>query len=359
MKIKILFTIPNFNTAGSGKVVYDLVKGIDKEKFAPEILVKHTKGDFYKEVEKLGVPIHKFPYETHYYPLWSFPFRLRKVVRFFKKLEVDIIHSWHYSSDFSEALAARLASVKFIYTKKNMAWGNKAWVWKSKLSSYIVTINTTMHNQFFMGFKNIVYIPVGIDTSYFKPQKRNYKIDGIDLLNKFVIISVANMTPIKGIEVLIESFKILENETNQELVLFLVGKKNTEYGQKLIRLSKFRENIYFTGKKIDVRPYLAEADLFIISTLDDGEGQGVAPLEAMAMGVPVIASKVTGLTDIMKGYENNLFNPGDSIDLTVKIKQEIFSNKNSKEKTPIQLSSIFKKSHMIEDYSKLYFKILQ
>ena len=37
-KIKILYTIPNFETAGSGKVVHDLVKGLDKEKFSPEIL---------------------------------------------------------------------------------------------------------------------------------------------------------------------------------------------------------------------------------------------------------------------------------------------------------------------------------
>ena len=43
-KIKILYTIPNFKTAGSGKVVHDLVKGLDKEKFSPEICFFHSKG---------------------------------------------------------------------------------------------------------------------------------------------------------------------------------------------------------------------------------------------------------------------------------------------------------------------------
>ena len=148
-KIKILYTIPNFDTAGSGKVVYDLVKGIDKGNFAPEILVKHTRGAFFKEVEKLGVPIHVFDYETAYQPLWSFPFRLLEVVRFFKSLDVDIIHSWHWSSDFSEPLAARLAGIKYIYTKKNMGWGNKAWVWKSKLSHQVIAINKDMVKRFF------------------------------------------------------------------------------------------------------------------------------------------------------------------------------------------------------------------
>ena len=113
-------------------------------------MVKHTRGAFFKEVEKLGVPIHVFDYETNYQPFWSFPFRLLKVVRFFKSLDIDIIHSWHWSSDFSEALAAKLAGIKFVYTKKAMGWGNKAWIWKSKLSVLkVIAINKDMMTRIF------------------------------------------------------------------------------------------------------------------------------------------------------------------------------------------------------------------
>jgi len=47
-KIKILYTIPNFDTAGSGKVVYDLVKNLDRTIFEPEICCFHKKGFFYE-----------------------------------------------------------------------------------------------------------------------------------------------------------------------------------------------------------------------------------------------------------------------------------------------------------------------
>ena len=153
-------------------MVYDLVKGIDKTHFAPEILVKHTRGAFFKEVEKLGVPIHVFDYETNYQPFWSFPFRLLKVVRFFKSLDVDIIHSWHWSSDFSEALAAKLAGIKFVYTKKAMGWGNKAWIWKSKLSTKVIAINKDMMTEFFDPIPSIdaEYLPLGLDTEIYKPK---------------------------------------------------------------------------------------------------------------------------------------------------------------------------------------------
>ena len=46
-KIKILYTIPNFDTAGSGKVVYDLVNNIDKTAFSPEICCHHNKGAYF------------------------------------------------------------------------------------------------------------------------------------------------------------------------------------------------------------------------------------------------------------------------------------------------------------------------
>jgi len=306
-KKKILYTIPNFNTAGSGKVVYDLVKCLDKERFAPEILVKHTRGAFFKEVEELGVPIHVFDYETQYKPFWSFPFRLLKVIRFFKKHDWDIVHSWHWSSDFSEPLAARLAGIKFVYTKKNMGWGNKAWIWKSKLSHQVIAINQDMMKQFFNPIPSInaSYLPLGIDTNFFAPKtfdKELAKNLGIQK-SDFVIVSVANLVPLKGIENLINAFNDLKLS---DAKLLIVGNNQNEYGLGLIR-NYGNERIKFVGKQIDVRPFLSLADLFCIPTLSIGEGMPMAPVEAMSMGVPVIGSKVSGITDILEGFEEWMF----------------------------------------------------
>ena len=305
--IKILYTIPNFDTAGSGKVVYDLVKGLDKSRFAPEILVRHSKGTFFTEVEKLGVPIHVFDYETDYKPLASFPIRLFKVVKFFRSLKVDIIHSWHWSSDFSEVLAARLAGIKYIYTKKNMGWGNKAWVWKSRLSHLVIAINKDMVKNFYNPLPNIeaIYLPLSVDTNYYAPRIHNTSLANEYGIKKedFVVICVANLVPLKGIEILIEAFLSLENSQNK---LLIVGNDNNEYGRKL-KGSYDLPNIIFTGKQLDVRPFLSIADVFCIPTLEIGEGMPLAPVEAMSMEVPVIGSRVSGITDILEGFDQLLF----------------------------------------------------
>ena len=319
-RIKILYTIPNFDTAGSGKVVYDLVKHLDKEIFEPEICCFHNKGKFFNEVKKLGVPIHIFNFTTLYKPLATFLFRVWKISRFFKKNKFDIIHSWHWSSDFSEPLAAKLAGIPFVYTKKAMGWGNKAWKWRSKLSTKIIAINDDMMSEFFSEMKEkTVQLPLGVDTNIFKSQTKSSTLKKELQINEddFVIVSVVNMVPVKGIEILLNAVRLLKDS---KIKVFLIGNDKSEYVADLKK--KYSEKQFvFLEKKLDVKPYLALADVFVIPTKDEGrkEGMPIAPLEAMAMGIPVIGSKISGIKDILKDYPESLFTPSDTEDLKLKI----------------------------------------
>lgn len=345
-KIKILYTIPNFDTAGSGKVVYDLVKGLDKTKFSPEICVFHTKGAFFKKIEELKVPIHVFQFTTEYKPLSTFIFRVWKISRFFKKHKFDLIHSWHWSSDFSEPLAAKLVGIPFVYTKKAMSWGNKTWLWRSKLSTKIIYINDDMRTQFFSKMKTkATQIALGVDTEYYKPQKKEIPI-GLNIKkNDFVIVSIANLVPVKGIEDLLNGVNQINDK---DIKAFIVGNNVNEYGQGLIRNNQ-NQNIYFLGKQNDVRPYIVMADLFVIPTKDEGrkEGMPIAPLEAMAMGKIVIGSKISGITDILNNYPNNLFEAGNSND----IKTKILEIKNMSSNERLLLEKSIRKN--VEDFYSL------
>lgn len=319
-RIKILFTIPNFDTAGSGKVVYDLVKGLDRTIFEPELCCFHNRGEFFKTMETLGVKIHIFPFASPYRPFWSLPYRIFKIYRFFKTHHFDLIHSWHWSSDITEPLAAKLAGIPFVYTKKAMGWGNKAWRWRTQLSTKVIAINTDMVHTFLKPYhKKVVYMPLGVDVAYFKPQKPSEALQhelGIKPTD-FVIISVANLVPVKGIEVFLEAVKLLQEPSIKVLI---VGDYQNAYGNGL--KSKYESaNFQFLGKQQDVRPYMALANLFVIPTLDSGrkEGLPIAPLEAMAMGVVVIGSRVSGVNDVLKAFDDYLFRPSDIDMLAEKI----------------------------------------
>jgi len=346
-KIKILYTIPNFDTAGSGKVVYDLVKNLDRAIFEPEICCFHSRGSFMNEIKKLDVKVHLFPFAINYRPFFTFPFRLLKIIRFFKKHKFDIIHSWHWSSDFSEGLAAKLAGIPWVFTKKSMGWGNKAWKWRSALSSKIITINSDM--KFFFSKKiveKVEDIPLGVDIRYYTPQFKNsdeFLEEFTSDKNDFVIVSIVNLIPVKGIENLINAVIELNNPN---IKLYIIGNDKGAYAQSLKKMTDENSTIHFLGKKADVRPYHSIADLFVIPTLALGEGLPVAPLEAMASGKIVIGSNVSGVKDILKPFPNCLFAPNNVEDL----KASISNIMNMEHDERIQLAKEMR-THVENEYS--------
>lgn len=360
-RIKILYTIPNFDTAGSGKVVYDLVKGLDKDEFEVEIACSSNKGSFFKEVESLGVPIHIQKTTTNYRPYLSLPTRLRPIIRFMKSNKYDVIHSWHWSSDWTEALAARLAGVKWLYTKKAMSWGNRHWKIRSFMANFIITINDEM-SRYFPNKKNQALIPLGIDTDYYSPE--HFSKSAIESTN-FNIITVANLVHVKGIEVLIKAIKEI-NDKRVELTV--LGDNANEYGKYLSSLSTeldIYDRVHFLGRQSDVRPYIANADLYVIPTLDEGrkEGMPMALVEAMSMGVPVLGSNISGINFVLKNFKHLLFNANDHLVLANAIESIQNLRPEERRKLGMELRTYvlnnFSYNDFIKAHQELYIEIIK
>ena len=315
-RYKILFTTSNFKTAGSGKVIYDLVKGLDKSKFEVEIACGRDGGHFFKTISDLGLPIHVFSTKTSYRPYSSLYGRIRTIAAFYRSHNYDLVHSWQWSNDWTEAVAAKLAGIKWIYTKKAMGFKSKHWKIKSFLADFIITINNEMQD-YFPRKKAQGLIPLGVDTKYYNPNNFTIK----KKLNNFHIVTVANLVPLKGIETLLEAIAILKDS---RISLSIVGDCNNEYGSRMRDLSKklkIDSQVNFIGKCSDVRPYLVEADLYVITTKDKGEGMPMALVEAMSMAVPVLGSNITGINYVLRAFPELLFKVADSQTLSKKIEE--------------------------------------
>ncbi|OMP31170.1 glycosyltransferase [Mangrovimonas sp. DI 80] len=361
-RIKILFTIPNFDTAGSGKVVCDLVKGLNREVFEPHIACSHNRGAFFREVETLGVPIHMVDFCTPYRPFRTLPFRILKIARFFKREQFDLIHSWHWSSDFTETLAAKWAGIPYVYTKKAMGWGNKAWHWRSQLSTKIIAINRDMVTGILAPYSDKVqYMPLGVDLQRFQPlaRTRTTPLGHSFQDSDFVIVSVANLAPVKGIELLLGAVQSLRNPG---LKVLIVGDNQNAYGREL-KQTYASPNIIFVKKQLDVRPYLSVADLFVIPTKDEGrkEGLPLAPLEAMASGRVVIGADIPGIRDLLYNYDNLLFRAGDTRHLAEKIQMFLESDIEARSSLGTQMcrraQSQFSLTECIQAHQKCYQQI--
>jgi glycosyltransferase involved in cell wall biosynthesis len=134
--------------------------------------------------------------------------------------------------------------------------------------------------------------------------------------------AVALFRPRKGLEVLLQSIAKLRG-AGADVALRAIGPFETpEYEatiRELIDELKIKNAVTFTGFCREVPPELAKVDLFVLPSLF-GEGMPMVLLEAMAAGVPCIASDVEGVTEVLRdGIDGLVVPPGDVDSLTVAI----------------------------------------
>ena len=370
-RIKILFTIPNFDTAGSGKALLNIVTRLDKKLFEPHIACLHDKGEFFKVVEESGIPIHIFQFTTPMIGRIKGILHCWKISRLMKKINPHIIHSFHYAADYSEALAARMAGIPWIYTKKNMNWGGKSkngWKLRSFLAAHILAQNTDMIRYFFPYLKNVSLVPRGVDTDEFIYKEKDAKlIHKYNILShEKVILTVANLVPVKGIEILLDAFQLLSRK-DSSVSLFIVGDKNSDYGKEMEKkaaLNTHSRKIHFIGKVQDVIKYYSITDIFVLPTLNEGrrEGSPVSLLEAMSCNLPVIASDISGVNDILEPFSDTYFKAGD-ISALNKILNKMLCNYNlysgMKLKYRTYIKNNFDISLEVSRHEKIYKKLLK
>ena len=324
--IKILYTIPNFHTAGSGKALLNIAKGLDKTKFEAHIACKTDDGDFFKVVEQSGVPVHVFNYEAPMRPLAQLLKQSWKISRKLKKIKPDIIHSFHYSNNYGEALAARLSGAKWVFTKKNMMWGSdgaNAWKIRSALATKIIIENDEQKQRFYPKSSKTVKIYRGIrlDIFFATPPHESIRETLNTPLEARIIITVANLAPVKGITYLLEAFSKLTKKY-PDWHLWIVGDDQNDTGKmlkKIVHQQKMTEHVHFTGVQQNVRAFLDHAEIFVLPTKAIGEGFGVALIEAMANSKVVLGSAVSGITDQLKHVPNHLFEPENAQALAQKL----------------------------------------
>ena len=143
---------------------------MNKKYFEPHIACLHSRGEYFNVVNESGIPIHIFQFTASMSRRINGLYKCWEISRLMKKINPHIMHSFHYAADYSEALAARMAGIPWIYTKKNMNWGGKSkngWKLRSFLAAHNLAQNTDMIRYFFPYLKNVSLVPRGVDTDEF------------------------------------------------------------------------------------------------------------------------------------------------------------------------------------------------
>jgi N-acetyl-alpha-D-glucosaminyl L-malate synthase BshA len=143
------------------------------------------------------------------------------------------------------------------------------------------------------------------------------RIDVPDLRSRFVrddqkvVIHVSNFRPVKRVVEVVEVFGRIRRDLCARLLMVGDGPDMGEAVQRARALG-VTDDVLFLGEQDQVFPLLSISDLFLLPSAQ--ESFGLAALEAMACEVPVIASRVGGLPEVISHEENGFLHPPDDLD---------------------------------------------
>ena len=273
-----------------------------------------------------------------------------------QQLDLDIIHA-HLSvkiDGLAALLHAKKKKIPFIVThhadtniysgfihKTHVVYFFSSYIVKKCFSHANIIISPSecyIEESRFLGKyrDKIVVIPNGINVDEFdivfsKEQCRE-KL-GMPLDGK-IILFLSGLVPPKGPDVLLKAMlKILKNIPDAKLVFVGSG----GMGEELKRLSKklgivkYVKFAGFVGDVLKKALYYKSADVFVLPSIGL-ESFGIVNLEAMACGVPIVASKIGGVPDVVKDGENGLLVPPRDSEALANGIIHLLENKDVREK---------------------------
>ena len=283
--------------------------------------------------------------DRHYeFPFERSPFKLKnlKCYRLLKGIidsdYYDVIHCHTPVASVLTRLAARKTRKKgtvVVYTAHGFHFYHGAprisgylfrvvEKWLCRFTDILITINTedftAAKKHGFNPARGIYKVPgVGVDISRFLPQtaeskETNRMRNGISL-DSFVLIFAGEYSRDKNQTMLLEAVSMLKNAIPQ-ILLLLPGRGPLQSELELAAVSMgITDNVWLMGYRTDMDKLLCTADVAVSSSVR--EGLGINLVEAMATGLPVVATRIRGHADLITDGENGfLVEPRNACEMT-------------------------------------------
>ena len=364
--MKVLHVINSLKIGGAERLILDSSnlyhnKGIDIE----ILLLDDNESAFRKELQEKypHIRVQGITKKSIYNPLLIF-----RIIPFLKNIDILHLHLFPtlYWGVFAKIIS--FSKLKIVYTEHNThnrRRNNRILSIVDKMVykciDHVGCITDSVADELvsYLGKKTHLQISViynGIYLEQFKGIHKNNTLVNCGFEKKdndIIIVQISNFKKQKDQETLIRSISLLPDSFK----LLLVGDgENRKVCELLVEQLNLSKRVFFLGQRTDIVEIMSFVDIVVLSS--HWEGFGLAIVEGMAAGKPVIVSDVIGLANIVEGY-GLVFKKGDHIDLSKKIM--ILEDKRNYdefvEKCLLRANE-YDITFMVDQYIKLYKKVL-
>jgi len=267
--------------------------------------------------------------------------RINALRRTFKNLKPDLILSFIDVMNLTTLLAAIGLKIPVIVSERtHPAYHMLPLLYQKARQilyprAYRVVLQTDSAARYFKKLKNVIVIPNGV----VKPE--DTKISASAIVER--IVSVGRLCPFKGFDTLIYAFTRLHQvNPHLQLVIYGAGAEHKNL-MNLITSLHLEANVFLPGITRNIHQALCKADLFVFPS--QYEGFPNALCEAMAIGLPVIASDCEGNRNIVSDHIDGRLFPVGNVEALADIMKELTKDFDQRVRLAKQAQAICERFH--------------
>lgn len=305
-KIKVLQIFEDLEIGGLERIIVTLVEELDQERYDPEVWCIAKGGDIAEELIRKGKVVRILGIKSYYNPI--------NILRFayeLKKASPRIIHSHGYFSNTISRIAAILAGVpiKFVhlhnvyssaYSRRNLAIER----FLSLFTDKIICCSDAVR-RFAIDYEKInphklltIYNAINLERFTYPANFQEMRERLGLLAGEKLIGTIGSLRAVKGHRYFLEAARLLTGKF-PHLKFAIVGGGSLETELKMLaRNLGLEEKVIFTGSQRDVSGLLKAMDIFVLASLR--EGMPLSVIEAQACGLPIVATKIGGVPEVVK-----------------------------------------------------------
>lgn len=323
MKIRILYLTNRFAPGGAETFILNRLSVLDRSRFEPYAAALRAGGKLRPSFERAGIPTIELGEGVQFDPA-----SIKNLYALIKREGIHIVEAHVWWAVIVGRVVARAAGVPIVITNEQEmhsgATAHRADVrftadLTTRLSDACVHITRASMASFQEETPKVLQghvmrrrIPNGIDARRIADivarTDRKAKRASLGIPeDAFVIGNVGRLVEAKGQRYLLQAFaKVLQKVPNAHLIVVGWGELESSLKAQAKELG-VTERVIFTGARLDVPELLATFDVFGFASIH--EAQGIAILEGMAAGIPVVAPAIDGIPDVVKHERTGLAVP--------------------------------------------------
>jgi sugar transferase (PEP-CTERM/EpsH1 system associated) len=309
--VRVMHVLFSLRTGGTELGVVKLANALDRSRVVSAIC-SCKPADAVKSRLRSDVKLFEFDRRDGNDPMF-----VARLARLFRRERPDVVHTHSWGTLCEGLVAARLAGVRRVVHGEhgtmetrghNLRVQRLAWGWTDGVLSVSSRLAERLSAQVGYPLDSIKVIRNGIDTARFRPDKRDAARHSFGLGPRDVVIGTAGrLVPVKDHATLLNALALLKSQGVAFRAIIAGDGPLRATLAALAGSTGLAHAVDFLGERGDIEDVMAACDVFALSSTSEGLSNTI--MEAMATGLPVVATDVGGTEELVEDGRTGLLVP--------------------------------------------------